>query len=87
VIFVLFNRISDTHNKTKQTYFYRRGLPLEVKIKKGEPVKTIINYSTGTGNSPASARSLCRHPGDCELVSIVLLDGTTCEIIPDADRV
>ena len=50
-------------------------------------MKTIIYYFTGTGNSLAAARSLCRHLGDCELVSIASLAGTSGEIIPDADRV
>ncbi len=50
-------------------------------------MKTIIYYFTGTGNSLAAARSIGRHLGDCELVSIASLAGTTGEITPSADRV
>ena len=50
-------------------------------------MKTIIYYFTGTGNSLAAARSICHHLGDCELVSIASLAGTTGEITPSADRV
>jgi len=50
-------------------------------------LKTIIYYFSGTGNSLAAARSICRHLGDCELVSIASLTGTKGEINPAADRV
>jgi ferredoxin len=50
-------------------------------------MKTIIYYFTGTGNSLAAARTICRHLGDCELVSIASLDRDQGEIIPPADRV
>jgi ferredoxin len=50
-------------------------------------MKTIIYYFTGTGNSLAAAKSICTHLGDCELVSIASLAGTSGEIQPGADRV
>jgi ferredoxin len=50
-------------------------------------VKTIIYYFTGTGNSLAAARNICRHLGECELVSIASLAATPTDITPDADRV
>jgi len=50
-------------------------------------IKTIIYYFTGTGNSLAAAKSICTHLGDCELVSIASLAGTSGEIQPGADRV
>jgi hypothetical protein len=51
------------------------------------PMKTIIYYFTGTGNSLAAAKSICTHLGDCDLVSIASLSGTSSEIQPGADRV
>jgi len=50
-------------------------------------VKTIIYYFTGTGNSLAAARAICRHLGNCELKSIALIPGAVTDITPDADRV
>lgn len=50
-------------------------------------MKTLIYYFSGTGNSLAAARSICRHLGDCELVPIASLPGTPKDIIPAADRV
>ena len=50
-------------------------------------MKTIIYYFTGTGNSLAAAKSICTHLGDCDLVSIASLAGTSGEIHPGADRV
>jgi ferredoxin len=50
-------------------------------------MKTIIYYFTGTGNSLAAAKSICMHLGECELVSIASLAGTSGEIQPGADRV
>jgi Pyruvate/2-oxoacid:ferredoxin oxidoreductase delta subunit len=50
-------------------------------------VKTIIYYFSGTGNSLAAARIICRHLGDCELVPIASLPGTCMDSIPAADRV
>jgi hypothetical protein len=40
-------------------------------------MKTIIYYFTGTGNSLAAAKGICTHLGDCELVSIASLAGTS----------
>jgi hypothetical protein len=51
------------------------------------PMKTIIYYFTGTGNSLAAAKRICTHLGDGELVSIASLAGTSGEIQPGADRV
>jgi ferredoxin len=53
----------------------------------GEPMKTVIYYFTGTGNSLAAARRICGHLGDCELVSIVSHATTKAEIHAGADRV
>lgn len=50
-------------------------------------MKTIIYYFTGTGNSLAAAKKIAAALGDCELVPIALLQKTTGEIIPQADRV
>lgn len=50
-------------------------------------MKTLIYYFSGTGNSLAAARSICRHLGDCELVPIASLQGTLKDITPAADRV
>jgi ferredoxin len=50
-------------------------------------LKTIIYYFTGTGNSLAAARGICSHLGDCELISIPSLAGTSGKIKPGADRV
>ncbi|MHB8164233.1 MAG: EFR1 family ferrodoxin [Methanoregula sp.] len=50
-------------------------------------MKTIIYYFTGTGNSLATAKTLCARLGDCELVSIPMLAGSTAEVVPVADRV
>jgi len=49
-------------------------------------VKTCIYYFTSTGNSLAAAKSICSHLGDCELRSIISLNGTEGEIKPKADR-
>jgi len=50
-------------------------------------MKTIIYYFTGTGNSLAAAKAICARLGDCEMVSIASLAGTSGEIQPGADRV
>lgn len=50
-------------------------------------MKTIIYYFSGTGNSLAAARGICTYLGDCELVSIASLAGTSGKITPGADRV
>jgi len=50
-------------------------------------MKTIIYYFTGTGNSLAAAKAICARLGDCELVSIPVLAGSSAEIVPVADRV
>src|SRR5665647_2173411 len=50
-------------------------------------MKTIIYYFTGTGNSLAVAKKIAAVLGDCELVPIALLQSTTGEITPAADRV
>jgi len=50
-------------------------------------MKTIIYYFTGTGNSLATAKAICARLGECELVSIPALAGSSAEIVPVADRV
>ena len=50
-------------------------------------MKTVIYYFTGSGNSLATARKICGHLGDCELVSIASLATTSEEIRPTSDRV
>jgi len=50
-------------------------------------MKTIIYYFTGTGNSLATAKAIGTRLGECELVSIPALAGSSAEIVPAADRV
>jgi len=50
-------------------------------------MKTIVYYFTGTGNSLAAAKAICARLGDCEMVSIASLAGTSGGIQPGADRV
>ncbi|MDT8358608.1 MAG: EFR1 family ferrodoxin [Methanomicrobiaceae archaeon] len=53
----------------------------------GLPVKTIIYYFSGTGNSLATARLLCESLGACECISIAGLRDEKSEVTPDAERV
>jgi ferredoxin len=74
----------------KRTFIltYTYNVDRNTKKKSGEStMKTIIYYFTGTGNSLAAAKSICTHLGDCDLVSIASLAGTSGEIQPGADRV
>jgi ferredoxin len=74
----------------KRTFIltYTYNVDRNTKKKSGEStMKTIIYYFTGTGNSLAAAKSICTHLGDCDLVSIASLAGTSGEIHPGADRV
>jgi formate hydrogenlyase subunit 6/NADH:ubiquinone oxidoreductase subunit I len=50
-------------------------------------MKTIIYYFTGTGNSLAAARAISSVIGNCELVPIASLAGSSERIVPLADRV
>ncbi|HMK16084.1 MAG TPA: EFR1 family ferrodoxin [Methanomicrobiales archaeon] len=50
-------------------------------------MKTVLYYFTGTGNSLAVARGLCRGLGDCTPVSISGVPGAPGSITPDAGRV
>jgi len=50
-------------------------------------MKTIIYYFSGTGNSLAAARGLSQRIGNCELLPIDSVPGSTGEIVPAADRV
>lgn len=50
-------------------------------------MKTIIYYFTGTGNSLAAAKSICTHLGNCDLVSIASVAGTSGKIRSGTDRV
>ncbi|HVN65155.1 MAG TPA: EFR1 family ferrodoxin [Methanomicrobiales archaeon] len=50
-------------------------------------MKTVLYYFTGTGNSLAVARGLCRGIGDCEPVSIANVHGGPGQVTPDAGRV
>ena len=50
-------------------------------------MKTVIYYFTGTGNSLAAAKKIAAVLGDCELVPIALLEKSSGDIVPQADRV
>ena len=50
-------------------------------------MKTIIYYFTGTGNSLAAAKKIAAATGDCKLIPIALLQKTSGDIVPVAERV
>jgi ferredoxin len=50
-------------------------------------MKTIIYYFTGTGNSLAASKALAAALGDCELVPIASLAGSSGTIVPQAERI
>jgi ferredoxin len=50
-------------------------------------MKTIIYYFTGTGNSLSAARAISSAIGDCTLVPIASLAGSTEKIVPQEERV
>lgn len=50
-------------------------------------MKTIIYYFTGTGNSLSVAKKIATTIEECELVPISSMKDTTCDVVPEADRV